>query len=125
MINNKGQVLTLFILIIPLVILIFILIIDIGLISNEKQKLDNINYMTIEYGVNHINDPEIQDKLTNIINLNIDQINEINIEINNEKIEIKLTKKTNSIISNKLKIFKLTSHYSGYLKEDKIIIERV
>lgn len=123
MINNKGQVLTLFVLIIPIIILLLILVIDIGLITTEKQKIDNINYITIEYGVEHISDTNIKEKLINIINKNIKELENITIDINDEKVEIQLNKKANGIISKK--IFNLTSHYIGYIKEEKIIIERV
>lgn len=123
MINNKGQVLTLFVLIIPIIILLLILVIDIGLITTEKQKIDNVNYIAIEYGVEHISDTNIKEKLINIINKNIKELENITIDINDEKVEIQLNKKANGIISKK--IFNLTSHYIGYIKEEKIIIERV
>lgn len=125
MINNKGQVLNLFVLIIPIIILLLILVIDIGLITNEKQKIDNVNYVTIEYGMEHISDTDIEEKLIDMLNKNIKDLEDITIDINDEKVEIQLTKKAKGVISDELKIFNLTSHYIGYIKEERIVIERV
>ena len=45
--NNKGQSLVLFIVIIPIIIGIMVMVIDIGNVIYEKQELDNINKISI------------------------------------------------------------------------------
>jgi hypothetical protein len=50
-INNKGQSLVMFVLIIPIFLLILTLIYDVGNAIYEKDRLSNTNYLTIEYGL--------------------------------------------------------------------------
>ena len=53
-INNKGQSLVMFVLIIPIFLLILTLVYDVGNAIYEKDILSNTNYLTIEYGLNNI-----------------------------------------------------------------------
>ena len=48
-INNKGQSLVMFVLIIPIFLLILTLVYDVGNAIYEKDRLSNTNYLTIEY----------------------------------------------------------------------------
>ena len=48
-INNKGQSLVMFALIIPIFLLILTLVYDVGNAIYEKDRLSNTNYLTIEY----------------------------------------------------------------------------
>ena len=48
-INNKGQSLVMFVLIIPIFLLILTLVYDVGNAIYEKDRLSNNNYLTIEY----------------------------------------------------------------------------
>ena len=43
--NNKGQSLILFVLMLPVLLFVMILVIDMGNLMVEKQKLNNINYI--------------------------------------------------------------------------------
>ena len=52
--NNKGQSLVMFILIIPIFLLIMTLVYDVGNAIYEKNKLSNVSYMTIQYGLDNI-----------------------------------------------------------------------
>ena len=47
-INNKGQSLVMFVLIIPIFLLILTLVYDVGNAIYEKDRLSNTNYLTIE-----------------------------------------------------------------------------
>ena len=123
--NNKGQSLVMFILIIPILLLIMILVIDIGNVIMHKQELDNVNYITIEYGLEHFNESDLENKLINMIVLNGNKITEISVNVEHNKINITTKKQINGIIAKKIKIFDLKSNYVGYIKEDKKIIERV
>ena len=53
-INNKGQSLVMFVLIIPIFLLILTLVYDVGNAIYEKDRLSNTNYLTIEYRLNNI-----------------------------------------------------------------------
>ena len=123
--NNKGQSLVMFILIIPIILLIMILVIDIGNVVMNKQELDNINYLTIEYGLEHINENNLESKLTNMITINNNKVNEIDVNVEENKINITIKKQIKGIIAKQIEIFDLESKYIGYIKEEKKIIERV
>lgn len=122
--NNKGQSLVLFILILPILLLMLILVGDIGNAIISKQELDNINYLTIEYGLEHIEEDNLETKLIDMINLNT-TLNEINVSIKDKKITITTKKNVKGILATGFKILKIESSYEGYIEEDKKIIERV
>ena len=54
MLNNKGQSLVMFILIIPILLGIMAMVIDIGNVIYNKQDIDNINKIIIDYGLDNI-----------------------------------------------------------------------
>ena len=125
MLNNKGQSLVMFVLIIPIIILIFTLVIDIGNVIVNKQELDNINYLTIEYGLDHIDEDDIETKLINMVNSNDNKVEQVSVVVRDDKINISITKKVSGIFIEKIKIFNIKSNYKGYIENDKKIIERV
>ena len=47
--NNKGQTLIFFVVILPILLCIFMLIIDLCTMNYEKNKLDNLAYDVMEY----------------------------------------------------------------------------
>ena len=53
--NSKGQVLVLFMLLLPLVFMMLALIIDTGLLYIEKRHVDLVVKDTTEYGIKTIN----------------------------------------------------------------------
>ena len=124
--NNKGQSLILFVLLIPVLLLILFLVYDMGNIVLLKEKLDNINYIVIDYGLDNLDNLELETKLNDMINKNKNDIDKIDINIENNIIKITLKDK----ISNKVSILKnfdnldVSSSYIGYLDEDKKIIRK-
>lgn len=96
MLNNKGQVLVLFVLLIPIMLLILVLVIDIGNLSYEKQALHNICKLGSEF---YKEDKNIE-KLDNYIKLNDKDIT--NIYVNNN--ELKLEKEVKGILSHVVNI---------------------
>ena len=82
--NNKGQTLALFIIILPIIFILFIYIVDIGNLYFEKRKINN----TLEYALEYKNENK---DVNDYINKNIDDINEV--IINDNEIIIKKNKK--------------------------------
>lgn len=92
--NNKGQVLILFILIIPVLLLGAAYIIDNVYISYHTNKLNGINSLVINDVItNKLDSNEIKE----YIKKNDKDINIETIEINENKIKIKLSKRIKSI----------------------------
>ena len=96
-INNKGQSLVMFVLIIPIFLLILTLVYDVGNAIYEKDRLSNTNYLTIEYGLNNI-DTVTENDLKNLIEQNTSNLKYIYVTIEENQIEIKMEKDAKSII---------------------------
>ncbi len=120
MMNNKGQVLVIFIILLPLIVLMFGLLIDYGNLANEKRKIDNNIKETLKFGIKHINDENIKQDLEQLLKENIDDINSLELLIEDKKITITLTKKYKSLFN--LKNYNINTTYRAYLKDDKIEI---
>lgn len=125
--NNKGQTLVAFIILLPVLIMVFALIIDLGLLSIEKRKIDNEIKSTITYGLKNIESDNLDLKLRKLILKNIDNINneDIKIRIENNYIKISLSVERKSIfkIIGKEK-YDINSSYIGIVDNNKIKIEK-
>ena len=121
--NNKGQTLVLFVLILPIIIFIMLLVIDVSNMFITKQELNNINKIVLNYGLDIIEEENIDRKLEELINKNI-SVNEHTIRIDNGIIEVEIKKNIQGIVTKK-KIYEVKSTYKGYIEEDKKIISRV
>lgn len=125
--NNKGQTLVAFIILLPVLIMVFALIIDLGLLSIEKRKIDNEIKSTITYGLKNIESDNLDLKLRKLILKNIDNINneDIKIRIENNYIKISLSVERKSIfkIIGKEKN-DINSSYIGIVDNNKIKIEK-
>lgn len=128
-INNKGQSLVMFVLIIPIFLLILTLVYDVGNAIYEKDRLSNTNYLTIEYGLNNI-DTVTENDLKNLIEQNTSNLKYIYVTIEENQIEIKMEKDAKSIKSIIGKMFnfnlvKIISHYKGKIINNQKEIERI
>ena len=124
--NNRGQSLISFVLIIPIILMILFMVYDIGNMVLLKEKLDNINYLAINYGLDKLTLDDIDNKLNDLIKKNKDDIDKTFISINDNKIEIVLEDKIENKLSliNKFKIFNVRSKYVGYIENDKKVIRK-
>ena len=93
--NNKGQVLVCFILLIPIILTSLSMVVDLGLFSLEKRKMSNAIKDAVEYGSKHLEDNNIDMTLKDLIKSNIEDVTDkdINVYIDNSYIEIKVEKK--------------------------------
>jgi hypothetical protein len=125
-INNKGQSLVMFVLIIPIFLLILTLIYDVGNAIYEKDRLSNTNYLTIEYGLNNI-DTVTENDLKNLIEQNTSNLKYIYVTIEDNQIEIKMEKDAKSIIGKmfNFNLVKIISHYKGKIINNQKEIERI
>lgn len=115
--NNKGQVLVIFVILLPIFLMILAFIIDIGLLSIEKRRIDNNAYDAVEYYL----DNSDKEKTTKLLEDNLNDI-EININDNGDYVEITVIKDYKglyTIISNDREI---NITYKG-IKETKEIIK--
>ena len=125
-INNKGQSLVMFVLIIPIFLLILTLVYDVGNAIYEKDRLSNTNYLTIEYGLNNI-DTVTENDLKNLIEQNTSNLKYIYVTIEENQIEIKMEKDAKCIIGKmfNFNLVKIISHYKGKIINNQKEIERI
>lgn len=92
--NNKGQVLVLFVLLIPVLLMLGAYIVDTSYISYHKNRLDGINQMVIKDS----KEQELtKNEIEEYIKKNDDSIEIESINIANTKIEITLKKEIKSL----------------------------
>ena len=112
--NNKGQSLVLFIIIIPLIIIMFVFVVDVSRLYYEKNRLDNINVLVLKK-YSDKNDSEIE----RIIRKNDSDIT--NIEINHENNSLTLTKNIDVIFIGVLNKNKYEINSTYKIEDEKII----
>ena len=120
--NNKGQSLIAFILILPVIFVFITGLWEIGNISYINSKIDEEIKSTLKYGLKHIEEDNIKEKIQTLLDKNIEGQKEITIEEN--KILIKINYKYESFYSKLLKIKEIDETYIGKKENDKIIIEK-
>lgn len=124
--NNKGQVLVLFVLMVPLIIFIIAYFLENMFISNEKQKLDNINQMLLEYSYENKENVGLYDAILNLALKNDKEIIIESFDINIDYIEITLSKDMDSMFGKIIGInkYEIISKYKATISDDKVIYEK-
>jgi len=112
--NNKGQSLVVFVLVLPLIIIIIAGVMEMGrLYLTKTQYEDNITY-TIDYGLDSLDKDDVKEKMMTLLNENIKGTK--NIQITNGVIEIHVTSNVDGLFT---KIFKsyydINLRYKGYI----------
>ena len=127
MLNNKGQSLILFIVVLPILMLMLILVIDVGKIITLKYELNNINEIVLDYGLDNLDKDNLEDELINLIELNNAGIDNIDVKIEDNKIYIDMNEDSKGIFSSfiNMSIFKVKTSYVGYIEDNKKRIERM
>lgn len=122
--NNKGQSLVLFILIIPILLGVTALVIDVGETIATKNNINNKIEMIIECGL--IDDLTVEE-VNELAEYNLKEYN-YQVKVENDIIEINVNTYIEGIFSNILafKGFNIQSEYRGIMNnEEKVIIEKV
>lgn len=138
MLNNRGQSLVLFILIIPILLLIMVLVIDIGRVFNKKNEMDQVAELILDYYLekqvshasedlldNEDNDKVTQNKEDEDIRKEIEELLKFNLE--DVTCEVRIQDETISLVSKtyvkgiltsiiELDGFMIKREYQGYLE---------
>lgn len=121
-INNHGQSLVLFVLLLPVILLILVMVIDIGKMVMYRQEIDNINKLAIFYGLERIDDdPEVL--IRDVIKKNNQEIVIKKIEVLDESIEVLLEVDVKFILFKNNDLVKIRSNYVGYIDDGKKVIK--
>jgi len=120
--NNKGQTLVIFVIILPILLIMLTLIIDLGFMYIEKRNIENNVYDSTKYYLDNINEEDIDIKVNKLLNKNIKDIDKLIINDESNYVEIKVSKIRKSIYSIITNDTEISVKYKGY-KEDKRIIK--
>lgn len=125
--NNKGQTLVLFVVLLPILLFVIVLVVDIGSIMTSKQDLSNINYMMVDYGLDNIGKYNLENEIKNYILLNNNDLDEIEVRVVEYEVYIYMKKYEKSLIAHifNIKGFEIVSEYKGTIINDKKSIERI
>ncbi len=123
--NNKGQTLVLFILLLPIFLMLMYMVVELGLNSITKRTVDSNIENAIKYGMKNLDDVDINSKIEQLIRTNIDNINSLNIEVSDE-IVVEIDVSFNNIMGDMFKqsLKNYNMKYRGYKENDSIKIER-
>ncbi len=121
--NNRGQVLTFFVLMLPLFVVLLILTIDISNLIINRLEIDNVNRIIIDYALDNKDEINLETLVKDLANINDSKL-EVNLNIEEDKINIILNKEIKGIVSKK-NIYDLSSHFEGYIENDKKIIKKI
>ena len=120
-IDNKGQTLVVFIIMLPIILIIFTLVIDLGLLYINKRNIENNVSNAIGYYLKNMENPNAEVNMTDMINRNVKNIDKINVNNTLEYIEVNVIKENKSLYNllkgkNNLEVI-----YKGYKESKKII----
>ena len=127
--NNRGQTLVMFILMLPLLLIILCLVVDIGMLSLEKKRLENTLKDAIYYELNNQETDSniIKNRLTNTLSKNINNIKKKKVEITDNKvITVSISKEYKGNFTKILKsdLFDITLTYKGHMNGEKATIKK-
>lgn len=120
--NNKGQSLVVFVFLIPVIFLIIGFIFELGDYTYQKNKYENEIKYTLQYGLKHFEDENLNEKLTKLLDKNLEGNKEIN--ISDSEIKVHVLYKPKGIYSNLFKNkFEINLTYVANKDTNKIIKE--
>lgn len=124
--NRKGQVLVFFVILIPLLIAVAAFAVDVGYAYYQSNKLHSINHMVLKYGLKHLGDGGLRSEMIDLIYKNDADIDSYDLSIDGSKLSLKLNKSVDSIFGKVIHIdfYYISSQYVGYIKNNKIMIEK-
>src|SRR5690554_1489945 len=123
--NNRGQTLIVFILLLPLIGLLLAFVINEGYVYIAKRALASDVKEAINYRFKLEEDDEvIYDKIQNYIYKNVNNISFLDIKISNDYIKIitSINVKAELPMIIKRNSFLITVAYEGYISDDKVVI---
>jgi len=119
--NNKGQTLVLFVILIPVLLLVFVCFYQIGSIGLDKRKIEDSIETALEYGVDHVDSELLYVSMREIITESNNGVrdNNIDIDVLGDEITIVVKKKYKvAFIVDEEKVYS----YTGKKVNDKVEI---
>ena len=116
--NNKGQALVVFVLVLPLIMLIIAGVMEMGRLSLVKAEYEDSIIDTINYGLDNLDKENVKEKMNLLLDKNISGTK--NIEITEGTIKIHVTSNLDSMFSKLFKkVYDINLTYRGYIVDGK------
>lgn len=121
--NNKGQTLILFVLLLPLLLLLMAFVIDTGMILKEKTKLDSTLRTVLKTTYKEKEEENYEERLTKLLEENEIPCNNMELELKENKIRLQITYEKESIFGKiiGLNTYKIKSTMS--INQDERIVK--
>lgn len=121
--SNKGQSLVLFVMLLPIIFMVIALVVQASYLSISKKNYDDNVREAVSYGLNHLDDADIQNKLIRLLDENIEGQKQVS--VSNDKVRIKVSDKIDGMFSSIFKdMYSVEVTYIGYLDNGKKRIEK-
>lgn len=122
--NRKGQVLVVFVILLPLFMMFIAYIIDNGIIAQNRVKLDELTKSIIIYALEDRS--RTMEEVTEYIVKNEPNLKNVNVLLD-EDVQIQLVKTVPSVFGKAIGIqqYTITSYYEGELKDGEMILRKV
>lgn len=122
--NNKGQVLVIFVFLIPILVLVFAFVADYGNVLYHQNRLNSVNKTALIYAKNHKEDYDIE-KVKELVRKNDNEAIINKCEDKDKKITLVLKKDIKSYFGNIIGInnYNITSKYTMDVETGKFIEE--
>ncbi len=125
--NRKGQVLVMFIILLPIFFIVMTLLVDIGNLILTNNEINDVSYIVLEHCLDHLDEEDIIDTSKELLKLNNKELNIESFKIENNRVYLNVDYQVKGIISNiiNIKLFDINNKYEAYIKDGKKIIERI
>lgn len=116
--DKKGQSLVIFVMLLPIIFVLILILGEVGNLLITQNKYESESRRVIKYGLKHIEEENIESKLNELININVE--GEKTVSIKDSIIEIKIHKPNKILNIN----YDIDIDLIGYKENEKIKIER-
>ena len=116
--GRKGQVLVGFLLLLPLFLILFVFVVDVGFMKIAERNIENTIKEAITYGLKQeqLPEDEKQQKIETILKKNIDSIQTLEVTVASEEIKVHVVVTRQNIFGTLInqRIYKIDKTYKGY-----------
>jgi len=120
--NNHGQTLVMFAILIPVILMLMALVIDVAYLSSKKSELESTTKSIIKNLYDNKDDANINEMVIELYKKNDIDIKNLEVNIENNNFKIKNEYKIDSIFGKiiGLRKYEMKISMKGYLKENKL-----
>ncbi len=116
--GHKGQVLVGFLLLLPLFLILFVFVVDVGFMKIAERSVENTIKEAITYGLKQeqLPEDEKQQKIETILKKNIDSIQMLEVTVTSEEIKVHVVVTRQNLFGTLInqRIYKIDKTYKGY-----------